>query len=84
MNDKAMMPTHIYKFCYDTDTKEFRGIVTDLVGCDVYTIDDSEDMRVLIESGEMEHIDDVVGLEAMLKQDGLLTGDDYLSFGGME
>lgn len=72
-----------YIFSYNVEKNIFFGMVMSAAGQTVFQIDDTSDMRDLIESGDMHHIDDVVGLEEMLKHGRLLELDDKLVFGGI-
>lgn len=67
----------------DYENKEFMGYVINGAGNTVFEIGDTDIMRDLIESGDMEHIDDVKGLEVLLKHEGDIEEDDTIEFGGL-
>lgn len=65
-----------YMFSYDKGV--FYGYVSASNNVLVYEIEDIQAMRDLIEAGHMEHIDDIDGLEDMLKQLKIIDEDDIV------
>lgn len=68
-----------YCFEYDSRMKDFYGYVySEQTGITVYEISSSDEMVEMIESGTMEHIDDVLGLERHLKQERVIAEEDWI------
>lgn len=72
-----------YYLSYDEKKDEFFGMVDDGSYDDktepIFTIDDTEEMVALIETGVMKHVDDVDGLFRFLVRQEILTDDDDLT-----
>jgi regulatory protein YycI of two-component signal transduction system YycFG len=71
---------YYYNMSYDQNTDTFFAYVDDggRDGQCVFTIDDTNEISTYIESGTMDHIDDVDGLEEFLKDQKILKGEDCL------
>lgn len=72
-----------YYLSYDEKKDQFFGMVDDGSYDDktepIFTIDDTEEMVALIETGVMKHVDDVDGLFRFLVRQEILTDDDDLT-----
>lgn len=69
---------YLYYIDYDSEKREFLGHVHSERGLSEYTIADTDSMIDLIESGEMNHIDDYRGLESFLRKEGVFGSSDYI------
>lgn len=72
---------YTYTISYDENNDDFYGVV-DIIKDGKYhtlfTIDNTQEMCQLIETGVMSHIDDIRGLKAFLEAQDLLGKDDSL------
>ena len=71
-----------YYFMYDSSVKSFWGDVRTPTGMHIYSIDSADEMIDMMESGDMQHIDDVEGLTEFLKHDKLIGRDDEVVLSG--
>lgn len=74
--------TYFYTISYDDKNDDFYGVV-DIVQngkyITMFTIDDTGEMRDLIKTGVMKHIDDVIGLKSFLEAQEIIGKDDSLT-----
>lgn len=77
------MSTYYYQFVYDVDKDNFNGTVESLGGVVVFNIANIGDMRDLIKTNVMNHIDDIEGLEGYLKFKQVIDLSDQLQFFGV-
>ncbi len=72
--------TFYYHISYCEKKDEFWGIVdsdiTDKTSTPIFTINNTEEMLSHIKSKVMSHIDDADGIEAFLKEKGVIGVDD--------
>jgi hypothetical protein len=69
-----------YHLSYDNEKDDFWAYIDDGTkhGPCVFQIDNTPEICDYIRTGQMKHIDDVEGLEAMLKEQGILQSEDSL------
>lgn len=77
-----MPDDYTYKLSYNSKNKSFLGYVISPGGFVVFEVENAVDMMEIIDAGYMNHIDDVQGLEDMLKQEGTINNFDTVVFGG--
>lgn len=70
---------YFYYIDYDPRQDSFWGAVVGPESYDaVYEIEDTDQMIDILECEEMDHIDDIKGLERMLKFEGVLDKGDKI------
>ena len=69
-------------YMFDYHNKDFYGIVLSPMETTIYEIDDIDHMIDIMEMGYMEHIDDVEGLEIMLRKEGIIDKSHYIVLKG--
>ncbi len=74
------MSVYYYHLSYNEVKDEFFSYVDDgtNVGLPLFQIDDTDEMRYYIRTDEMKHIDDISGLEKIMKKLKLIDDKDII------
>lgn len=74
--------TYYYYIGYDVAGDRFWGVVDEQINSSktkaIFSIDSTEEILTYIKKNQMSHIDDVYGLERMLKKTGIILAEDRL------
>lgn len=73
---------YYYTISYDDARDDFYAVVDIIKNGKLvimYTIDTTAEMRELIQTGVMKHIDDIAGLKSFLEAQEILGKDDSLT-----